>query len=122
MGKTVTVSVSARDRYAVYLHLTKNVLCQTGREQDEHDDLWQSFKLQEIDDTVVSFGREAIPSDFPEEDMSDVELTKEEIGYFVKFFTRPMPGALVRMCLPIRKRLQEAGDKAGLKVVAAEGA
>jgi hypothetical protein len=124
MAKTATVRLSPRERFAVYVHFTKNVVCQTGREQDEYEDLWESLKLPIIDAVVESSGREQVPQDFSDDASGpegiDVELTKEEIGYLVKFCTRPMPGALVRLVKPVRAKFEAARDQAGLKAVAAE--
>jgi hypothetical protein len=115
--KTVSVGLTEPERFAVYVHFTKNVVCQNGREQDEYDDIWQSLGLEEIHERVKSSERDMSEKDFDDSTVLECELTKEEIGYMVKFCTRPMMGSLSMFVRPVRKKFEAARDKAGLKSV-----
>lgn len=123
MGKTLKIEFMPRERFAVFVHFTRNVATRTSREQDEYDDIWSALALDDIDDVVMNLGRDALVTDFPLEGGGIVaELTKEEIGYFVKFLGQPMPGVTSRLIRPIRLKICEARDKAGLKAAESEEA
>ncbi len=124
MGKTVVIEFSERERFSIYVHFSGNVATNSAKEQDEYSDLWDSFKLDDIEEMIDS-ARDAgkqniIDTDFSK-DTSSVELTKDEAGHFIAFCGRPMAGKLSRQIRPLRLRVAEARDKAGMKAVPAEG-
>lgn len=121
MGKSLTIPFSQSERFAVFAHLTRNVTTRTAREQDEYSDIWESLALDEIDDAITALGREAVPTDFSTAELRQCELTKDEIGYFLKFLGQPMAGVTSRLIRPIRVRIAEARDRAGIKAVPDEG-
>lgn len=122
--KTMVTKMTTRERYIVWLHFERNVVAQNGREQDQIDDVRQALALEEISVRADEVGRgETLDHrDFSDEGETakDVELTKEELGYLVGVLCKPMPAALVRFALPLRRRLEKERDVKGLKAVAAD--
>lgn len=116
--KSVTIPVSQREAFALWMHL-RSAAVSGAREQDSHDDLWTAFGLDEIDARVLELADGATFAAFSEEELSDVELSREEIAALVNFTTRPMTGQLVRYLMLLRKRWEAARDKEGLKAVPA---
>lgn len=125
MSKTLKIDFSAQDRFGIYVHLTQNVATQNAKEQDEYNDLWESFRLDEIEAAVEAKQKADSKQAITKLDFDSapevIELTKDEAGYFVAFCGRAMAGTLSRMIRPLRLRVAEARDKAGMKSVPAEG-
>lgn len=119
--KTLSTTISARERFAIWLHITRNVTTQSGREQDQVDDIWTTLALDGIQDRVDEDGGALLqPKDFSVDRDTPIELTKEELAFLLALLEKPMAAVLSRHTLPIRRRLAEERDRQGLKAVSAE--
>jgi hypothetical protein len=116
--KSLTTTFSARERFSIWLHLTRNVQTNSGREQDQIDDIWTSLKLDEIGDRVEEATEALGPRDFSEERALEVELARDELSCLLGKLVTQMPAALSRVILPIRRRLCEERDAKGMKAPA----
>lgn len=121
--KTLETKLTERERYVIWVHLEKNVMAQSGREQDQIDDVRSSLSLDEIqarvDEREEAGGAALMPRDFSDVETIDVTVTKEELGFLLALLVRPMPAALSRFTLPIKRRLEAERDKKGLRAVEA---
>ncbi len=123
MGKSLVIGFNEAERFAIWMHFSQNVVTNSAKEQDEYNDLWDSFQLDAISERVEAAqeaGKVSIDKKDFDSELRDIELTKEEIGYFIAFCGRAMKGVLSRDIRPLRIRVAEARDKAGLKAVPAE--
>jgi hypothetical protein len=118
--KTLETTFSPRERFAIWLHLSKNVTAANGREQEQVDDLWEDLELNSIQEIVDASSSSLEPRDFSAEERTPAELTKEELAFLLGLLVRPIPVALSRHTLPIKRRLETERDKKGLKAVPAE--
>ncbi len=119
--KTLVTKLSDRERYAVWLHIARNVSTNNGREQDQIDEIWSTLKLDEIQARADGDGGAQLrPVDFSEEAQLEATFTKEELAFLLSVLDKPMAAALSRLTLPIKRRLAEERDHQGLKAVSAE--
>lgn len=121
--KTLETSLTERERYVIWVHLEKNVMAQNGREQDQIDDIRSSLNLEwiqvRVDERDEAGGTPLMPRDFSDVGGIEVVLTKEELGFLLALLVRPMPAALSRYTLPIKRRLEAERDQKGLRAVEA---
>jgi hypothetical protein len=119
--KLLVTSFSSRERFFVWVLLERYVNAQNGREQDQIEDIREALKLDVIDGAVMA-ARPSIldETDFDALDATPAELDAAELAFLLGLLVRPMPAAVAKHVIKIRRRLGEERDRKGMKSIPAE--
>jgi hypothetical protein len=121
--KSLSTTFTPRERYAVWFHLSRNISTSSTREQDQFADVWESLLLDAYDaDTRAAKleGKSIEPEDYGTDTTISVELARDELSYLLGLLVRPMPAVLSLLLRPVRRRLSEERDRAGVNAPADE--